>query len=149
MGLSLVAFLGGSWYYITFINDCNKKVWIYFLKNKFEAFNTFKIWKARVETETDLKLKCLRSDNGGEYIDGGFKKYCATNGIKMEKTILGTLQQNGIVERMNKTINERARNMRLHSGLPKIFWVDAVNIAIYLINHCLSIPLEHRLPEKV
>ena len=59
-----------------------------------------------IETETGLKLKCLRSDNGGEYIDGGFKKYYVTNGIRMEKTILGTPQQNGVAERMNRTINE-------------------------------------------
>ena len=45
-----------------------------------------------VETEIGLKVKCLRSDNGGEYIDGGFSEYCAAHGIKMEKTILGTPQ---------------------------------------------------------
>ena len=44
-----------------------------------------------VETETSLKLKCLRSDNIGEYIDGGFKEYCVANRIKMENTILGIL----------------------------------------------------------
>ena len=43
-----------------------------------------------VETETDLKVKCLRSENGGEYIARGFNEYCAANGIKMEKTIPGT-----------------------------------------------------------
>ena len=43
-----------------------------------------------VETETGLKVKCLRSDNGGECIDGGFSEYCAAQGIKMEKTIPGT-----------------------------------------------------------
>ena len=57
-GPSPVTSLGGSRYYITFIDDCSRKVWIYFLKNKFEVFNTFKIWKARVEFETGLKLKC-------------------------------------------------------------------------------------------
>ena len=77
-----------------------------FFENKFEVFNTFKIWKVRVETETGLKLKCLRSDNGGEYIDRGFKEYCATNGIRIEKTIPRTPQQDGVVEHMNKTINE-------------------------------------------
>ena len=45
-----------------------------------------------VETETFLKEKCLRSDNGGEYIDGGFNEYCAMHGIRMEKTIPGTPQ---------------------------------------------------------
>ena len=74
-----------------------------------------------VENETNLKVKCLRSDNGGEYEDDEFKKYCAQNGIKMEKTIPGTPQQNGVAERMNTTLNERARSMRLHSRLPKSF----------------------------
>ena len=49
-GLSLVAFLGGSRYYITFIDDSSRKVWVYFLKNKFDVFETFKKWKAMVET---------------------------------------------------------------------------------------------------
>ena len=50
---------------------------------------------------------------------------------------------------MNRTINERARSMRLHSGLPKVFWVDAINITVYLINRGLSIPLEYKLLEEV
>ena len=76
-GLSSVASLGGLRYYTTFIDDSSKKVWVYFLKNKSDAFETFKKWKAMVETETDLRVKYLRSDNGGEYIDGGFSEYCA------------------------------------------------------------------------
>ena len=74
-----------------------------------------------VETETGLKVKCLRSDNEGECIDGGFNKYCAAQGIRMEKTILGTPQQNGVAERMNRTRNERARSMRLQLDYQKLF----------------------------
>ena len=74
-----------------------------------------------VEIETGLNVKCLRSDNGGEYIDEGFSEYCAAQGIRMEKTIPGTPQQNGVAECMNKTLNECARSMRLHAGLPKTF----------------------------
>jgi transposase InsO family protein len=91
----------------------------------------------------------LRSDNGGEYIDEGFKEYCDVNGIRMKKTVPGTPQQNDIAERMNRTINERARSMRLHSGLPHTFWADAVHTAVYLINRGLSFPLEFRLPKEV
>ena len=67
----------------------------------------------------------------------------------MEKTILGTPQQNGVAERMNKTLNKRARSMRLHAELPKTFWADAVNTAAYLINQGSSVPMEFRLPEEV
>ena len=73
------------------------------------------------ETETGLKVKCLRSDNEGEYIDGGFSEYCAAQEIMMEKTIPEIPQQNGVAERMNRTLNERARSMRLHVGLRKAF----------------------------
>ena len=86
-GPSPVASLGGSRHYITSIDDSIKKVRIYCLKKKIDVFEIFKKWKAMVETETDLKVKCLRSNNGGEYIDGGFNEYCAIHGIMMEKTI--------------------------------------------------------------
>ena len=51
-----------------------------------------------VEIKTRLKVKCLKSDNGGEYIDGRFSEYCVAQGIRMEKTIPGTPQQNGVAE---------------------------------------------------
>ncbi|RVW54404.1 Retrovirus-related Pol polyprotein from transposon TNT 1-94 [Vitis vinifera] len=57
--------------------------------------------------------------------------------------------QNGVAERMNRTLNERARSMRLHAGLPKTFWADAVSTAAYLINRGPSVPMEFRLPEEV
>ncbi|RVW22925.1 Retrovirus-related Pol polyprotein from transposon TNT 1-94 [Vitis vinifera] len=69
------------------------------------------------------------ANNGGEYIDGGFSEYCAAQGIRMEKTIPGTPQQNGVAERMNRILNERART--------------------YLINRGPSVPMEFRLPEEV
>ena len=133
-GPSSVLSLKGSRYYITFIDDSSRKVWVYFLKNKSNVFETFKKWKVMIETETGLKIKCFRSDNGGEYIDGGFSEYCITQGIRMEKTIPGTPQQNGVAERMNRTLNERARSMRLHAGLPKTFWANVVSTTTYLIN---------------
>ena len=68
-----------------------------------------------------FEVKCLRLDNGREFIDGGFSEYCATQGVRMEKTIPRTPQQNGVAERMNRTLNERARSIRLYAGLPKTF----------------------------
>ena len=96
-----------------------------------------------------MKVQCLRSDNGREYIDGGFSEYCAAQGIRMENTIPETPQQNGVAERMNRTFNERARSMRLHVGLPKTFLADAISTAAYLINREPSVPMEFRLPEEV
>ena len=66
----------------------------------------------------------------------------------MEKTIPSMPQQNGIAERMNRTLNERARSMRLHAGLPKMFWAEAVSTAAYLINRGPSVPLDCKIPEE-
>ncbi|GJS63852.1 retrovirus-related pol polyprotein from transposon TNT 1-94 [Tanacetum coccineum] len=63
----------------------SRKVWVYFLKNKSKVFNTFKKWKAAVENETNHRVKCLKSDNGGEYSSREFIEYCAENGIRMLK----------------------------------------------------------------
>ncbi|KAB5537970.1 hypothetical protein DKX38_015503 [Salix brachista] len=77
------------------------------------------------------------------------KEYCANHGIRMEKAIPGTPHQNGVAERLNRTINERAKSMRLHVGLPPTFWADAISSAVYLINRRPSVPLDCELPEEV
>ncbi|KAL4573166.1 hypothetical protein LXL04_019963 [Taraxacum kok-saghyz] len=142
-------YVGGARYYVTFIDDCTRKVWVYFLKQKSEVFSEFKKWRATVENKTNLKIKCFRSDNGGEYSSNEFVDYCAENGIRMMKTVPENPQQNGVAERMNRTLCERAKSMRLNAGLPKMFWADAVNTAAYLINRGPSVPLGFKIPEEV
>ena len=66
-GPAQVSSLGGSLYYVTFIDDATRKVWIYFLRKKSDVFETFKKWRSLVENETGKKLKCLRSNNGNDY----------------------------------------------------------------------------------
>ena len=86
-GPAQVSSLGGSHYYVTFIDDATRKVWVYFLRQKSDVFQIFKNWKCLVENETGKKLKCLRSNNGGEYCSHEFEYYCSTNGIHGKKTI--------------------------------------------------------------
>jgi hypothetical protein len=71
-----------------------------------------------VENETGKGLKCLKSDNGGEYCNKEFYDYYSYHGIHGENTVSRTPQENGVLERMNRTILERARSMRLHDGFP-------------------------------
>ncbi|GJT43808.1 retrovirus-related pol polyprotein from transposon TNT 1-94 [Tanacetum coccineum] len=71
-----------------------------------------------------------------------------TSAGRMLKTVPETPQQNGVAERMNRTLNERAKSMRLHAWLPKMFWEDPVTMAAYLINRGPSVPLGFRIPEE-
>ncbi|KAL6539003.1 hypothetical protein OROMI_025329 [Orobanche minor] len=100
-------------------------------------------WKALVENKTGVKLKRLRSDNGGEYELIQFIEYCKLNGIRMEKTMRGTPQLNGVAERMNRTLSECARCIQLKCGLPQMFWDGAVNTSAFLINRGPTNPLDN------
>ena len=77
-----------------------EKTWVYCIRQKYDVFDTFKKYKALVENETGKRLKCLRSENGGEYYNKEFDDYFSYHGIHREKTILGTPQENGVLERM-------------------------------------------------
>ena len=111
-------------------------------------FDTFRKWKALAENEIGKRLKCLRSYNGGEYCNKEFDSYYSHNGICREKTIPRTPQENGVLERMNRTIMEHARCMRLHAGFPLQFWADTVNVVVYLINRGPSSSLDGGIPKE-
>ena len=79
--------LGGANYFVTFIDDFSRKVWAYPLKRKDEVLSVFKKFVTLVETETGKKVKCLCSDNNGEYILKSFQDFCDTKGIRRELTV--------------------------------------------------------------
>ena len=73
--------LSGYVYYVSFIDDFSRKIWIYFLKNKDELFNKFKEFKALIKNHTETKIKTFRSNNGGEFTSNEFKELCRDSGI--------------------------------------------------------------------
>jgi len=108
--------------YVTFTNDFSRKVWVYFLKQKSKVFDKFKLWKAEVENHIGRKIKYLRSDNGTEYTDSQFQKFCEEHGIQRHFSVRKTPQQNGVAEKIkNRSLTEWARCLRLNAGLPKRF----------------------------
>eukprot|EP00253_Pinus_taeda_P009081 PITA_09081 len=91
------------------------------MKYKDEAFENFKSFKALVENESDRKIKCLRSDRGGEFTLDEFFDFCEEHGIRREFSVARTPQQNGVVERMNRTVQQMACAMLDESGTPATF----------------------------
>lgn len=147
-GPTRVPSLGGARYFITFIDDWSRKVWVYLLKHKNQAFKCFKQWKALVENQTGRKVKVLRTDNGLEYLSEEFNEFCKDHGIARHKTVRLTPQQNGLAERMNRTILERVRCMLSNANLSKSFWGEAVHTACYLINRSPSTAIDFKTPEE-
>ena len=126
--------LGGAEYFLTFIDDCTHYTWVYVLKRKSEVFNRFQKWKALVENESGKKLKVLRTDGGGEYTSTEFQDFLDSAGIRHEQTVPKTPEQNGVAERMNRTLVESVRSMLADAHLPHEFWAEAVSTAVYLRN---------------
>ena len=113
--------LGGSSYYFALIDDYNRKTWVYFLKEKSQAFGRFKEWLAMVEAKSGKKLKVLRTDRGGEFMSGEFVTFCKERGIKRQLSTAHTPQQNGVAEWKNRSIVKMARSMLNGKGLLNSF----------------------------
>ena len=120
-----------------------------FLKGKLEAFMKFKAFKALVENEANLKIKCLKSDNGGEFTSNEFSEFFETRGIKRRFSAAKTLRQNGVVERKNKTVQEATRTMLKEAKLHDSYWREAVYTTVYVQNRGQLRVNSHKTPYEL
>lgn len=139
---------GGGRYFISLIDDYSRKVWVYILKTKSEAFMKFRDWVAEVENKSSKKVQHLRTDNGLEFLSQEFINFCKEKGITRHLTVPGTPQQNGVAERMNQTLLERVRCVLSDSGLHKSFWGEIVTSIAYLINRSPSSAISFKSPQE-
>ncbi|KAA0040613.1 Retrovirus-related Pol polyprotein from transposon TNT 1-94 [Cucumis melo var. makuwa] len=126
--------LDESFYFLIFIDDYSRMSWIYFLESKSETFEKFKHFKAKVEKQSGMFIKSLRSDKGGEFLSNNFNHFYEEYGIHRELTTLYTSEQNGVAEKKNRTVVEMARSILQMKGLSNDFWIEAVSTSIYLLN---------------
>ncbi|CAH9141104.1 unnamed protein product [Cuscuta epithymum] len=148
-GPASVSTHGGKRYFLSIIDDFSRKVWVRLLEHKSDVFVKFREWKNLVENQTGKKVKTIRTDNGLEFCNKDMDQLCVDCGIRRHKTVPYTPQQNGIAERMNRTVLDKVRSMLATAGLSKKFWGEAVNTAVYLINRSPSVPLGGKCPESV
>ncbi|MCO5554758.1 hypothetical protein L7F22_008292 [Adiantum nelumboides] len=99
-----------------------------------------------VEKEKDLKVKSIRSDREGEFLSENFAWWCKLEGIRHQLTTPYTPCQNGVVERKNRTIMEMARAMLAHASLPRSYWAEACNTAVYIQNRSPTHALQDMTP---
>jgi transposase InsO family protein len=102
-----------------------------------------------VENETELKIKCLRSENGGEFTSKEFMDFCSEHGIKRKFSVARTPQQNGVVKRKNRTVHEMARTMLMDSKLIDIFWVQEVHTTVHIQNKGMLINNSDKTPYEL
>lgn len=130
----LEASIGGSKYLLTIIDDHSRKIYCYPMQRKSDVLSNFKIFTEQAETQLEKRLKAVRSDNGREYVNKTFTRFCEERGIIHETTAPYNPEQNGVAERYNRTIMERVRAMLMDAELGREFWAEAAKTAVYLIN---------------
>ena len=140
--------LGGAEYFLTLLDDKTHHAWVYPLKTKDQVFEFFKQWQAEVENFTGQRVKTLRTDNGGEFTSKSFPAHLKACGIRHELTIPKTPEQNGVAERLNRTLVETTRAMLLDAKLPHIFWAEAISTAAYLRNRSPTSAVEGTTPHQ-
>lgn len=138
--------IGGSTFFATFIDDKSRYVEVFFLKAKSDVKKSFLNFKALAENQTECKIKTLRTDNGLEYCGTEFTEEIERAGIRRERTVAHTPEQNGVAERMNRTLIEMARCLLIKSELPLHFWAECISTAAYLRNRCPSRSLDNVTP---
>lgn len=138
--------LSESEYFLTFVDDRTRYVWVYPLKHKSDVFGKFCEWKSMAESSFGKKLKVLRSDNGGEYTSAEFKDYLRKEGIRNQLTVPKCPEQNGVAEHLNRTLMEMVRSMLSVFKLPQTFWAEALNTAVYIRNRCPTRAVEGSTP---
>ena len=112
----------GDHYFMLLIDDYTKMTLVAFLKEKSESFEKFKIFKEMGENKPSMKIKCLRSDNGGEFTSKEFNAFCEGHGIKRQFSATKTPQQNGFVKRKNRTVQEATKTLLNEAKLSNSFW---------------------------
>ena len=129
---------GGARYFVTFIDDKSRWLTVYPLHRKSDCFDSFQRFLRIAETQTGCKLRQLRSDGGGEFFSNDFTSFLDSKGIKRQTTCAYTPQQNGVAERMNRTLKDQIRAMLHHSNTPFEFWAEALSCAAYIRNRVTS-----------
>lgn len=124
----------GVKYFVTFTDDWSHFTAVYLMQSKDQVLDYFEEYEAWVTAKFGQKISRLRCDNGGEYKNKRFLKFCRNKGVQVEWTVPYTPQQNGLSERLNRTLVEKARAMLDDSSVDKRFWGQAVLTAAYLIN---------------
>jgi len=126
--------IGGNKYGLVIVDDYSRFTWVFFLHDKSVVQEIFKKFAKRAQNEFETKIKKVRSDNGTEFKNTNVEEFLDEEGIGHEFSVPYTPQQNGIVERKNRTLIEAARTMLDEYKISDKFWAEAINTACHAIN---------------
>ncbi|GJS26184.1 retrovirus-related pol polyprotein from transposon TNT 1-94 [Tanacetum coccineum] len=136
-GLMRVKTINGKKYILVIVGDYSRFIWVKFLRSKDETPEVVIKFLKQIQVGLNKTVRYVRTDNGTEFVNKDLTEYYERVSIYHQKTILRTPQQNGVVERRNRTLVEVARTMLIFSKAPMFLWAEAVATACYTQNRSL------------
>ena len=129
--------LGGKSYVFVIVDDFSRYTWVLFLPHKNDVFHEFSKLCRKIQNEKGFTISCIRSDHGREFENVEFMSFCDEQKIEHTFSAPRTPQQNGVVERKNRTLQEMTKTILHENNLPNYFWAEAVNTSCYILNRVL------------
>ncbi|GJU46098.1 retrovirus-related pol polyprotein from transposon TNT 1-94 [Tanacetum coccineum] len=144
-----VASVNGKKYILVIVDDFSRFTWVYFLRSKDETPEIIKKFIAQAQLNYKAKVCKIRTDNGTEFKNATLKAYYEKLGIMQQFSIARTPQQNGVVERRNRTLVEAARTMLIFSRLPEFLWAKAVATTCFTQNRSIINTRHNKTPYEL
>jgi hypothetical protein len=139
----------GSKYCMPIVDDYSRFVTVYFMENKDQAADLLLECIRRYENTLTTRVNIIQTDNGGEFTSNYLRRKLKRKGIKLQTTVPYTPEQNGVAERMNRTLVDRARTLLTHAGLPVQYWQVAIATAAHITNRLPSSAASQRSPYEL
>lgn len=152
MGPTKSESIGGKKYIFMTVDDFSQLTWVRFLKEKSETFDVFlDLWSLLINEKGKVFGSVVRihSDHGSKFQNSSFNSFCSKYGIKHEFSTPRTPQQNAVVERKNRVVQEMARVMLHSKKIPHHFWAEAINTTVHTINRVYLRPRTKMTPYEI
>ncbi|GJT91550.1 retrovirus-related pol polyprotein from transposon TNT 1-94 [Tanacetum coccineum] len=132
-----VASVNGKKYILVIVDDYSRFTWVKCLRSKDEAPDFIIKFLKMIQVRLKTPVRRIRTDNGTEFVNQTLREYYEKVGISHETSVARSPQQNGVVERRNRTLVEAARTMLIYAKAPLFLWAEAVAITCYTQNRSI------------
>ncbi|GJZ32266.1 putative ribonuclease H-like domain-containing protein [Tanacetum coccineum] len=140
-----VTSINGKKYILVIVDDYSRYTWTLFLRSKDETPEVLKDFLKMIQRNLQALVISVRTDRGTEFLNKTLNAFFKEEGIEHQTSTPRTPEQNGIVERRNRTLVEAARTMLSASKLPLFFWAEAIATACYTQNRSIIIPTHEKM----
>ncbi|GKB62381.1 retrovirus-related pol polyprotein from transposon TNT 1-94, partial [Tanacetum coccineum] len=141
--------INGKKYVLVIVDDFSRYTWTHFLRSKDETPGVLIDFLTLVQRGLHAQVTTVRTDKGTEFLNKSLHAYFAKEGIRHETSTARTPEQNGVVERRNRTLVEAARTMLSAAKVPLFFWAEAIATACFTQNRSLVIPRHEKTPYHI